>query len=79
VLHPTVARQHLRVLELVPGHHGTGVIEDHEPGARGALIDGADEIRHLSPPLFALIPTSQDKRLFTGVSRIAARLTTYIP
>jgi hypothetical protein len=30
----------------VPGHLGTGVVEDHEPRAGGALIDGPDEIGH---------------------------------
>jgi hypothetical protein len=46
VLHPAGPRQDLRVFQLVPGHFGAGMVEDHEPGARGALIDSADEIGH---------------------------------
>jgi hypothetical protein len=56
------------VLELVPGDLGAGVIEDHEPGAGGALVHRPDEIGHFASPLLGVIPTSADKPLFTGVS-----------
>src|SRR5262249_43008799 len=46
VLDPAGPGQDLRVFELVPGYFGAGMIEDHEPRARGALIDGPDEIGH---------------------------------
>ena len=46
VLHPAGPGHDLRVLQLVPGHFGAGMIEEHEPRARGALIDGPDEIGH---------------------------------
>jgi hypothetical protein len=46
VFHPAGPGQDLRVFQLVPGHFGAGMIENHEPGARGALIDSPDEIGH---------------------------------
>ena len=46
VLHPAGPGHDLRVLQLVPGHFGTGMVEEHEPRARSALIDGPDEIGH---------------------------------
>jgi len=46
VLDPARLRQDLRVLELVPRDFGTLVVEDHEPGAGGALVEGADELWH---------------------------------
>jgi hypothetical protein len=58
----------LRVLQLAPGHLGAGVVEDHEPRAGGALIDGPDEIGH----------GVSFKRQFIRTSRFAARLTMYI-
>jgi hypothetical protein len=67
------------VLKLVPGHLGAGMIEEHEPGARRALIHCPDEVRHcLSLTPFALNRSSQGKRLFTAMSEFAARLTMYI-
>ena len=45
VLHPTGPRQDLVVLELMTGHLGAVVIEDHAAGTGGALVDGADELR----------------------------------
>jgi len=48
MLHPAGTGQDLGVFELVTGDLGAGVIEDHEPGTRGALIHGPDEIRHCS-------------------------------
>jgi len=46
VLDPARPRQDLLVLELVPADLVARVVEDHEPRARGALIDGPDEIGH---------------------------------
>ena len=46
VLDPAGTRQDLFVLELVLAHLVAAVIEDHEAGAGGALVDGADEISH---------------------------------
>jgi len=68
VLHPAWPGQDLRVLQLVPGHFGAGVIEEHEPRARGALIDSPDEIGH----------SISFKRRFTGMSQFAGRLPMYI-
>jgi hypothetical protein len=47
VLDPAGARQDLLVLELVAGHLGAIVIEDHAAGTGGALIDGGYEFREL--------------------------------
>ena len=57
VLHPAGLRQDLLVLELVLADLVPGMVEDHEPGARGALVDGADVIRH-DCPLSVLTPAS---------------------
>ena len=48
VLDPAGLRQDLLVLELVDALHVAGVVEDHEAGAGGALVDGADEVSHQS-------------------------------
>src|SRR5690606_16963076 len=51
VLDPAGPRQDLLVLELVPGDLVAPVIEDHEAGAGGALVDCSDEVGHArSPP-----------------------------
>jgi hypothetical protein len=42
VLDPTGAGQYLLMLELVAGHLGTVVIEDHAARAGSALVDGGD-------------------------------------
>ena len=68
VLHPAGPGHDLRVLQLVPGHFGAGMVEDHEPGTRGALIDRPDEIGHSISLWWR----------FTGMSRVASRLTMYI-
>jgi hypothetical protein len=65
---PAGPRQYLGVFELVPGHFGAGVVEDHEPRAGGALIDGPDEIGH----------GVSFKGQFIPMSWFAARLTMYI-
>ena len=46
VLDPAGLRQDLLVLELVAAHLVAVVVEDHESGAGGALVDGADEVSH---------------------------------
>ena len=56
------------MLQLVPGYFGAGMIEDHEPRAGGALIDGPDEIGH----------SISLKRRFTAMSLFAGKLTMYI-
>jgi hypothetical protein len=56
------------VFQLVPGHFGAGMVEDHEPGARGALIDSPDEIGHSISLWWR----------FTGMSRLVGKLTMYI-
>jgi hypothetical protein len=68
VFDPARPGHDLGVFQLVAGHFGAGVIEDHEPGAGGALIDGPDEISH----------GISFKRQFIRTSRFAARLTMYI-
>ena len=68
VLHPAGPGHDLRVLQLVPGHFGAGMVEDHEPGTRGALIDRPDEIGHSISLWWR----------FTGMSWVADRLTMYI-
>ncbi len=52
VLHPARPRQDLLVLQLVPGHLPTLMVEHHEPGAGGALVDGPHEprLRHDAHP-----------------------------
>ena len=44
-------RQDLLVLELVPADLVATVIEDHETGAGGALVDRADVVSHEGVPL----------------------------
>src|SRR4029077_14428237 len=68
VLDPAGPGQDLGVFQLVPGHFGAGMVEDHEPGACGALIDGPDEIGHSISLCWQ----------FTGMSWVAGRLTMYI-
>ena len=46
VLDPPGAGEDLLVLELVAAHRLAGVVEDHEPRARRALVDGAHEVSH---------------------------------
>ena len=46
VLDPARLRQDLLVLELVLGDLVAAVVEEHEAGAGGALVDGTDEISH---------------------------------
>ena len=70
VLHPAGPGHDLRVLQLVPGHFGPGMVENHEPRARGALIDGPDEIGHC-------ISFSTAVHHY-AMSRFAGRLTMYI-
>jgi hypothetical protein len=48
------------------------MVEDHEPRARGALIDGPDEFGH------SIFLSLRPLTAFTGMSRFAARLTMYI-
>ena len=48
VLDPARLRQDLLVLELVLGHLVAVVVEDHETGARRALVDRSDEVGHRS-------------------------------
>jgi hypothetical protein len=50
VLDPAGVRQDLLMLELVATHLPPRVIEDHRPGAGGALIDGRDEVGHCIAP-----------------------------
>ena len=50
VLDPAGLRQDLLVLELVAAHLVAAVVEDHEAGAGGALVDGADEVSHGGSP-----------------------------
>ena len=50
VLHPPGFGQDLLVLELMPDDLPTVVVEHHEPGARRALVDGANEFGHSVPP-----------------------------
>ena len=52
VLDPAGLRHDLLVLELVPGDLVAAVVEDHEAGAGGALVDRADEVSH---ELFSLL------------------------
>ena len=47
MLDPTRLRQNLLVLELVTPDLGTVVIEDHAPGAGGALVDSCYEFTQL--------------------------------
>ena len=56
VLHPAGARQDLLVLELVLADLLAGVVEDHEPGARRALVDRGDEVGHVAGPLGSALP-----------------------
>ena len=46
VLDPPGAGEDLLVLELVLANRPAGVVEDHEAGARRALVDGAHEVSH---------------------------------
>jgi hypothetical protein len=46
VLDPARPRHDLLVLKLMPRDLAPRVVEDHEPGAGGALVDRPDEIRH---------------------------------
>src|SRR5439155_8693799 len=49
VLDPAGTGQDLFVFELVPADLVTAMVEDHEPGAGGALVDRADEVSHAGP------------------------------
>jgi hypothetical protein len=49
VLNPPGSGHDLLVLELVPAHLVAAVIEDHEAGAGGSLVDGTDEVSHSGP------------------------------
>ena len=51
VLDPARLRQDLLVLELMAPDLGAVVVEDHAPGAGGALVDGGDELGQLAAPL----------------------------
>src|SRR5664280_2026572 len=46
VLNPAGSRQDLPVLELMPADLVTAVVEQHEPGAGGSLVERTDEIGH---------------------------------
>jgi hypothetical protein len=45
-------RQQLGVLELVSSHLVAAVVENHEAGARRALVDRGNEISHWTNPPF---------------------------
>jgi hypothetical protein len=47
VLDPTGLRQDLLVFELMPADLVATVVENHEPGARGALVDRTNEVSHV--------------------------------
>jgi hypothetical protein len=49
VLDPASLGEDLLVLELVLAHLAPGMVEDHEPRARRALVDRTHEISHGSP------------------------------
>src|SRR5262249_53700744 len=51
VFDPAGLGQDLLVLELRPGDLAAPVVEDHEPGAGRALVDGTDKLRHWSSSL----------------------------
>ncbi|CCH68579.1 hypothetical protein BN10_1070019 [Phycicoccus elongatus Lp2] len=75
VLHPAGARQDLLVLELVTTHLAPVVVEDHEPRARGPLVDRADEVRHgpsLGGPMTLLMAAVALSRKVRGVCRWGA-------
>jgi hypothetical protein len=46
MLDPARLGHDLLVLELMPGDLVPAAVEDHEPGAGRALVNGADEIGH---------------------------------
>src|SRR4029450_8219365 len=52
VLDPAGLREDLFVLLLIDADDGARMIEDHEPRARGSLVDGAYVVRHRPPPSF---------------------------
>src|SRR6185295_7232120 len=47
---PSRLREDLLVLLLIDRDHGAAVVEDHEPRARGALVQGTYVVRHVGPP-----------------------------
>ena len=51
VLDPARLRVDLLVLLLVDRHDRAGVVEDHEAGARGPLVEGPDVLRHVRLPI----------------------------
>src|SRR5262249_24668752 len=51
---PSGPRQNLLMLELVAADLTAVVVEDHEPRAGGALVDGSDKISHEALSLTAV-------------------------
>src|SRR5690606_1343867 len=62
VLDPARPRVDLLVLLLGDRHDPAAVVEDHEPGARGALVDRRRVLSHVTPPIRSLCPTTSARR-----------------
>ena len=55
VLDPARLGVDLLVLLLVDRDDAAGVVEDHEAGARGALVEGSDVLRHAVTPIVCAV------------------------